>query len=214
MSNLNNISDLDNLSSNFDSLGNPITRFKLSFSNFPFLSGKEADEKLYMLIENNLFGFKFGEQSFEYVEDYIQGKLNIIPNVNYSLSNTGENTIDLTFMLDEFRFNYMMFFQWRTSLIRKIRNLSETEQVESNHEYFIDEMTLDILDNQGNPEVIYSMTFQNIVLLRLGQFNMVTDSTDLNFEVSFRYEDLKFNIDKMEILKSFRNINNTNDKKE
>lgn len=209
MGNIQNLNDIDNIYNNFNSLGNPINRFKLSFSNFPFLQGKEADEKLYMLIENNVKNFEFPEHSFTYIEDDVQGYLNLIPDVKYSLGNYNENNLTVKFMLDEFRFNYMMFFQWRTALIRKFRNISETEYVESNNEYFIDNIVLDILDNQGNPTVIYSLTFYNVALLKLGSFNSKTDSTDFDFDVTFRYEDLKFNIEKMNILKAFRNINNT-----
>lgn len=209
MSEIKNINDLNQLSNTFESLGQPICRFKLSFSNFPFLSGKDADETLYMLIENNVLKFQLPEHSFNYIEDDVHGRLNLIPNVKYSLPNYDENNMEITFMLDEFRFNYMLFFQWRNSLISKTRNIDESEYVESNNEYFIDSMTLDVLDNQGNPEVIYSLTFYNVVMTKLGKFNSDTESNDFTFNVGFRYEDLKFNIDKMEILKAFRNINTT-----
>ena len=203
---MKNIDDLD-LHNNIDSLGQPINRFKLSFSNFPFLTGENADEILYMVIENNILSYDFPESSFNYIEDDVHGTVNYIPNVKYSLPNFDENNVTLTFLLDEFRFNYMLFFQWRCSLISKTRNKQETNYVESNNEYFIDTMTLDVFDNQGNPDVVFSLTFYNLVMTKLDKISTETDDITAKFSVSFRYEDLKFNIDKMKILNSFRNIN-------
>lgn len=211
MSGIKDIHDLNKINQNFDSLGEPINRFKLSFSNFPFFEGEVADEKILMLIENKLFDYELNEMSFNYIEDNVQGNMILVPHVMDSLSNFNENNLSMTFILDEFRFNYTMFFMWATALIKKKRNLEESEYVESNEEYFIDEITLDILDNQGEPEVIYSLVFEDVALTRLGKLNTKTHETDLKFEVGFRFTNVKFNIDKMEILKSFRNINNTND---
>ena len=199
----NNLNLMENV---FQSLGQPIGRFKVSISNFPFLDDRESDDVLYMLIENNIKSFSFPSFTFNYIEDEYYGNLNLIPNVPYSLSNLNENNISLTILFDEFKFNYMLFLQWSKSLIKKTRDLENKDYVESNEEYFINELIFDMFDNQGNPELVYSIKFKNLVLISLGEFS--TEQTSKEFSVGLRYEDYEFNIEKMNILKKFREINN------
>ncbi len=182
-------------------VGQPISRYKISFSNFPFL--KDNNYGSLQVLENYLENFSFPEMSIDIREDVIQGQLNLLPAVPNDVTNFNENNLTLTFLADENRKNYLMFLRLIRTLIRKTKDFKNMVPVESVKDFFIDNIIIDMYDNQGDPKVINSLYFENCLISNIGNLSMKAEKQAKKFDVGLRYERFDFNDEKMDMIKQY-----------
>lgn len=189
------------------SLGNTGKRFKISFSNFPIIDEFYADTKIDIMqyFENYLTGFIFPDISIDNVNDELFFANNVIPMPKADTPSSGDNNIQLEYLLDEYYNNYMMFLEYLWMIQQKGYMNDNEQYIHVGWEkLFIENITIDFLTNIGNPKVLHSIVFNNCVLERVSTIK-IEDKDDTKFSVNFTYERMHRNYTKQKILEDMNN---------
>ncbi len=190
----------------YNSEGGALSRVRVNFSKFPLDLEERYFDKSY--ITDKILSCTLPDYDLRYDEDYFSyGTKQLVSN-NILEECCSNNSITFTILLDPYKRNYFMLLEIILATLNRARNYKETQTSKGKNrkpldtiiELEIPQITIDYLDDSGNPITMMSMTYHNCYLKDLSSIELGPKVINGTFTASFIYEHFNINYDRMQTL--------------